>query len=112
MGRIDDHHCSAHFRMDITEDVANPWRVESHGVGSASFVQAKIKSLSVKQRKDIVKERIEVGEIDNRPDRNCQNMRLKPFMLLQDLEARPGGTRLAGVSICRTSCRFQPDDGV
>ena len=98
--------------MDVTEDVANPRSIEGHGVRGARFIQTKIETLPLKQRKHIMKEGIEIWKIDDGSYRNRQHVRLKVFMLLQNLEPRTRrGSSAGNALIRRTGCGVQRDDG-
>src|SRR5207249_10929917 len=95
-GRVDNDDRRAHFRMDIAEDVANSWRVERERVRSPGLVESEVESLAVEQRKDVMKERIEVWKIDDRADGNREDVGVKCFVLLQHPEVVTG--RCAAIS--------------
>jgi hypothetical protein len=71
--------------VDVAEQVTDTHAVKSDGVRRACFVQAEIESLAIKQRKDVVKERVAVRKIDYGADVNDGQMRLEAFVLLNDL---------------------------
>src|SRR6478736_4385600 len=65
-----DH--SAHFRMDVAKNVRDAFAREGNRLCRACFVEAQVKSLSIEQRKHVVKERVGVGKLYHTTDWNNQ----------------------------------------
>ena len=64
VGRAECNDDCAHFWVDIAEDVRDALAIELDGAMGVGFVEAQVKTFSVKERKDIVKKRIEIRKID------------------------------------------------
>jgi hypothetical protein len=56
--------------MNVAEDVRNALAGERDLSGGTGFVEAEVESLAVKERKDVVKERIGIWEEHNTADGN------------------------------------------
>src|ERR1700712_2296669 len=68
--------------MYVAEDVRNTLTIKAHGPMRACFVQSEIEAFSVEQRKDVMKERVEVGEIDTGSGRNDKQVWRKHLVFL------------------------------
>src|SRR5580704_4851347 len=73
--------------MNVAEKKAHTEPVKSDGVARASFVKAKIKSLPIEQREDIVKEWIAIREVDDRAHRDHKHVRLESLVVLNKLKS-------------------------
>src|ERR1700692_937418 len=81
--RIYRNHHRAHLWMNVAKDVRDSRLVELHKLRASAFVQAEIETLSVEQRKHIVKKRIVIRKL-NLPARwNYQQGRMKALIFLQ-----------------------------
>src|SRR5579863_9055845 len=69
--------------MNIAEYVRHPASRKCDRLRRTGLVQAKVKTLPLKQREDIMKERIGVGELYCAAKRNHQQMRYKSAVFLQ-----------------------------
>src|SRR5262245_43053409 len=62
--RIHGHHDSTHLRMDITEYVRDARPVEVYRPRFTAGIKAEIESPPIEDRKDVMKERVIIREID------------------------------------------------
>lgn len=98
----------AHFGVNIAEDIGDSRTIEADIAGAASFVQSKVESLPIEQRKHVMEEGIAVGELDNRAHWHNQNMRLETLIVL-------GKTQLllrGWFGVRRTAQRSKPNNYV
>ena len=86
---LENHHDGAHFGVNIAEDIANSGTVEMHAVSGARLIKSQVESLAVKQREDIMKERIVIRKINHRADRDREHAGIKLFVLLQQAKLLP-----------------------
>ena len=63
VGGIDRNYDRTHFRMNVTEQKADPETIESNRIGCSRFIEPEIKSFAIKQRENIMKEWIAIGKI-------------------------------------------------
>ena len=61
-----------HLRMDIAEDVRNTLSIKFHCAGAPRLVETQVKAPAAEQRKDIVKERVLIWELNTAADRNYE----------------------------------------
>src|SRR5437667_11811824 len=69
--------------MNITKDIGDSRFIKMYITRGASFVQSEIEALALEERKDVMKERIAMGQFHDGPNRSDQHMRLEPLILLQ-----------------------------
>ena len=89
--RLHHHDDRTHFRMDVAEDIANSRTVELHPPGCARFVKSEVEPLALKERKHVMKERVEIGEIHRRADRNHEDVRFEALVLLRESKSGVNG---------------------
>ena len=82
VGRAECNDDCAHFRVDIAEDVRDALAIELDGAMRVGFVEAQVKAFSVKERKDIVKKRIEIRQIDTTAGWYDQHVRTEFLVFL------------------------------
>jgi hypothetical protein len=92
VGRVDDNDYGAHLGVNVAENVDDPRAVERHAVRGSRLIEAEVEALSIEHGKDIVKERIEIGEVDDGARGNRQDVGVKPFVILEDLVSRRGSS--------------------
>src|ERR1700712_5255786 len=73
----------AHFRVDVAEDIRDAVVIKMHDARGSSFIQAKIESLAVEQRKHVMEKGIKVREIHAAARGDDEEMRRKLFSLLR-----------------------------
>ena len=101
----------AHLRVNVAEEIAHSYAVEAHCLTGSGFIESKVKSLSIKKRKNIVEERVSIGELDAGARLNDKNVRVEALVNLCDLRGGMRGGRCGGRSIIRgEGCK--PDDNV
>ena len=61
--------------MNIAEDVGNAIAIKTDRPVRMGFVEAEVKALSIKERKNIVVEGVKVGEVNAAASRYDENMR-------------------------------------
>src|SRR5271165_1880389 len=76
-----DHHC-AHLRMNVAEDVGDPFAIKVDGARRARFVKSKVKALAVEQGKDVVKPGVKVGKIHGGSFGDHEHVKFKHLVLL------------------------------
>lgn len=96
-----------HLRMNVAEDERNPRLVELYKARSAAFVETKVKALALEERKDVVEERIVVGELDFASDRNHDEAGVK---FLVSLHEGRNVRRILLNALDLGSQRIQPND--
>ncbi len=74
-----------HFGMDIAEDIGNALAIEANSAPRSGLIESKIESLALKERENIVEERVLVRKVDVAADGNYQQMRMEFLALLQKL---------------------------
>ena len=93
--------------MNVAEEKAHAQPVKPHGVGGPCFIQAKIKPLPIEEREHVVKKRIVIREIHHGSHGNHQHMRLKCFVVLNQLKFPLRGA-IPCISFRRRFERLQP----
>ena len=59
-----------HLRVNIAEKIRDPRTFEANLLAGARFIQSQVKALPVKERENIVKEGVVIGERDGCPHGN------------------------------------------
>src|SRR2546423_918326 len=80
--RIQRNHDRAHLSMNIAKNERNSRTIETYITRASSFVETKVESLALKQRKHIVKKRIAIGKLDHGPDWHHKQVRLEALVVL------------------------------
>ena len=88
VGSLQRNHHGAHLRVDITEDITDPWPVKVNDARFAGFVKPEVKALSVKQGEDVVKPGIVIGKPYRGTNGHDQHVRLKTLVFLHKLKRR------------------------
>jgi hypothetical protein len=83
--------------MDVAKYVGNAFGRKLNGLRRTGFVEPKVKTLPVEKRKDIVKERVSIGKLNDGTNGNDQKVR-KEFAVL--LQKGVGPLRREGKSRC------------
>jgi len=83
-------HHRAHLGVNVAENVRYSFTGEDHIFRLSRFIQTEIESLPVKQRKDVVKERIGVRKRDHASYRYDQQVRREHPVFLDEREAAGG----------------------
>src|SRR6266576_1239125 len=79
---VQGDHDRAHLGMNVAKDERDSRTIETDVASGPSFVKTKVEPLALKQRKDIVKERIAIGELDHGPDWDHKQVGLEAFVVL------------------------------
>ena len=82
IGRAERDNDSSHLRVDIAEDVGDAFAVKLYNPTCVGFIEPKIESLAIKQRKYVMKERVEVRKVDVASSGNYQDVRAELLILL------------------------------
>src|SRR6476620_3773709 len=77
--------------MNITENVADSRTIKMHYTARAGFIQAEIKTLSLKQGKHVMEPRIAIGEFDRCTDRHYEDVRVEGLVFLNKTGRRVRG---------------------
>ncbi len=82
---VQRNHHGAHLRMNVAEDERNARLVEFDKLRGAALIESEIETLSVEQRKHVVKKRILIRELDLPSRRDHQQGRMETLVLLHQL---------------------------
>ena len=83
--RIQRDHHGAHLRVNVAEDERNARLVEFNKLRRAALIKSEIETLSVEQRKHVVKKRILIGKLDLPSRRDHQQRRMETLVFLHQL---------------------------
>src|SRR5689334_17034754 len=97
-----------HIRMDIAEDVGDAFAIEFYAARLARLIKRQIKALAIKERKDVVEERVFVGKLHTAANRNHKQTGDELLVLLYQL---PLQTFWSGKAFSNLF-RLEPDDHI
>src|ERR1700733_8653042 len=103
----EDH--GAHLRMNVAENVRDSDLIETHITGSSCLVESEVETLTVKERKDIVKKRVVIRKLYDRSNRHDQNVRLKAFVQLDQARMLLAKRRRQGLNGLVQRCEPEHD---
>ena len=90
--------------MNVAENVGNTFAIEVHSLARTRLIKSQIETSPIEERKDIVKERVYVGELNGAPDGNYLKVRNKGPILL------PEGVFPLRPELVRPGLRLKPDN--
>jgi hypothetical protein len=93
VGSFQGHHHSAHFWVNVAEDIADAFAVEHYTAAGSCFIETEVKAFPIEQREDVVEERVFVGKDHSASHGYNDQVRSETFVSLHELLSRAAQRR-------------------